>query len=84
MAARTVASNGDAIGIEVEQPSLCSKPFECCLRVVECSGEVVLGGKPIIDRDDRPAARIGECPAHCIVRVEVAKDEAAAVAEQDC
>ncbi len=52
-------------------------------RVLERRGERVLGGKPVVDRDESTSGALGEHPAHRVVGVEIADRPAAAVDVED-
>ena len=59
-------------------------PLQRCLRVLERSRKGIFGCKPIVHGEDGAAARGRKSPAQRIMRVEAARDEAAAMKEDQC
>src|SRR6266478_5355590 len=78
-----VPRDNDARGITTELRRVLRHPPDCEHAIIDSSREFVLGSEAIVDRDNQAIGAGAKVPAHAVVRIEAAEDEAAAVKEHE-
>ena len=76
-----VAGEAEAGGVGAEGWGVGGDPDRCGEGVVGGGGKFVFGGEGVVDGDDDGSGAAADLPAHGVVRVDAADDEAAAVEE---